>query len=328
MAETLTSLFRVSSYEELKNTSSVRIIVDFEYDPNKKFPRKPWCMDMIFTSKFDTTQATSLRNMFENWYELRYVDIRHFNTKNVKDMSHMFDGCANLRIINFGSSFITPSVEDMSYMFNRCEYLKSIDAKFDTTLVKNMSFMFKGCASLESLNVDTWNTSQVKNMSHMFDYCQRLKFLDLSNFDASNVENMAAMFNTCYSLTKVILMSNTQKCKSMEFMFAGCTNLKSIDLSTVDTRNVKDMSNMFWECVHLQTVIFGDHFDTSNVENVRGMFLNCVSLVGLDLSKFDVKSIGNVEGMLRNCRVGTFVLPQTIDVRNINTRKPFPLEML
>ena len=56
-------------------------------------------------------------------------------------------------------------------------------------------------------------------------------------------------------------------------MFWGCGNLKSLDLSSWNTSNVKDMSCMFVECIKLKSLNLSG-WDTSNVDFMSNMFTN------------------------------------------------------
>ena len=61
------------------------------------------------------------------------------------------------------------------------------------------------------------------------------------------------MFNGCSSLQSINLSSfNTINVKDMFRMFAGCSSLQSINLSSFNTTNVEDMSDMFWGCSSLK----------------------------------------------------------------------------
>ena len=60
-------------------------------------------------------------------------------------------------------------------------------------------------------------------------------------------------------------------------MFYGCSSLKSIDLSSFNTTNVKDMSGMFWGCSSLESIDLSS-FNTTNVNDMSCMFYRCSSL--------------------------------------------------
>ena len=68
-------------------------------------------------------------------------------------------------------------------------------------------------------------------------------------------------------------------------MFRCCKNLKSLDLSKFDTKNVTDMLNIYYDCEKLNDLkIFSS---TEKVKEMTGMLDGCSNLYRLDLSKFD-----------------------------------------
>ena len=76
----------------------------------------------------------------------------------------MFSGCKALQSLDI-KNFNTTNVKDMSFMFRGCETLKTLDLRgFNTDNVKNMDYMFKDCENLISiLSEKTWvcNQSQI-----------------------------------------------------------------------------------------------------------------------------------------------------------------------
>lgn len=77
---------------------------------------------------------------------------------------------------------------------------------------------------------------------------------------------------------------------TMENMFKGCSSLKNLDLSGFDTRSVTDMSGMFSGCSALESVDLSS-FSTGRVEKMDRMFSGCSSLKEIDLSSFDMLSL-------------------------------------
>lgn len=73
---------------------------------------------------------------------------------------------------------------------------------------------------------------------------------------------------------------NTSEVVSMKSMFENCRYLKSLDLSSFDTKNVEDMSCMFKGCERLETIYVGDGFDVNNVRYSDNMFKNCKNING------------------------------------------------
>ena len=58
---------------------------------------------------------------------------------------------------------------------------------------------------------------------------------------------------------------------NMDSMFNECLNLKSLDLSTFQTNNVKNMNSMFFGCSSLKTLDISN-FNSKNVTNLNSMF--------------------------------------------------------
>ena len=84
-------------------------------------------------------------------------------------------------------------------------------------------------------------------------------------------------------------------------MFAYFTNLTEIDFGDcVDTSNVTNMRNMFYECGSLTELDLGG-FDTSKVTSMRSMFSSCSSLSKLDLSGFDSSNVRDMENIFYGC---------------------------
>lgn len=79
---------------------------------------------------------------------------------------------------------------------------------------------------------------------------------------------------------------NTSEVVSMKSMFENCRYLKSLDLSSFDTKNVEDMSCMFKGCERLETIYVGDGFDVIRVGQSGDMFKNCKNINGVSFCTY------------------------------------------
>ncbi len=201
--------------------------------------------------------------------------LENLNTRNVTDMSSMFEGCENLESLDL-SKFNTQDVVYMYNMFFECRSLKNLNlSNLDTHNVTSMYGMFHGCSSLTSLNLNNIDTRNVINMSGMFYGCSNLTSLDVRNFNTENVKDMTAMFYDCSSLTSLDLSSfNTGNVMGMAAMFYGCSSLTSLDLSSFNTENVKEMYSMFNQCTGLRYLNISN-FSRKSLENATAMFYGC-----------------------------------------------------
>lgn len=116
---------------------------------------------------YDGVQIEDMSKLFRN-YKGQKLDLSDFHTKNVKNMTGMFDSCRGLKELDLSS--------------------------FDTKQVERMFGMFVNCESIEKININNLDTSRVADMGCMFMSCTSLKSLDLSNFNTSKAESMFGMF--------------------------------------------------------------------------------------------------------------------------------------
>ena len=248
------------------------------------------------------------RKMFYNRSKLTSIDFgKGFNTSNVTDMNEMFQGCSKLTALDV-SSFNTSNVNSMAAMFKSCSGLTGLDvSSFRTSNVTDMHDMFRGCNKLTSLNVSSFNTSNVKRMDAMFYGCSGLTSLDVSNFNTSNVVRMTRTVDTVldyytgYSSGEEVEIPESNKLIRFG-MFAQCSSLTSLDLSSFNTSKVTDMRGLFEGCKKL-TSLNVSSFNTSNVKYMDGMFKDCSSLTSLDLTNFNtsnVVSMGTVHRFFYN----------------------------
>lgn len=92
------------------------------------------------------------------------------------------------------------------------------------------------------------------------------------------------------------------------FMFDGCVNMTSVDISKFDTSKSWDFKALFSECKSLKSIDLS-RLDTSNATGMYGMFSECRSLEQLDLSNFNtakVTSMGRMFDRAVNLKSITF----------------------
>ena len=141
-----------------------------------------------------------------------------------------------------------------------------------------------------------WNY-KVQDCTDMFLYLTNLIEVDLSSFDASELTTMNFMFDGCKNL-KSINFNNlyTPLLKNMGGSFYGCESLIYLDLSSLDTSSVSIMGSTFFNCKSLKSINLSN-LDTSKVMSFEYMFYNCTSLTTIDLSHFDTSSISSISNM-------------------------------
>ena len=119
---------------------------------------------------------------------------------------------------------------------------------------------------------------------------------DMANY---NVGNMSGLFPSSI-IEASFKGSNTSNVTYMNYMFDGCYDLISLDVSSFDTSKVTTMDSMFQDCTSLKS-LYLSNFNTSNVTNMNYMFYNCNSLTSLDLSNFNTSNVTEMASMFESC---------------------------
>ena len=111
---------------------------------------------------------------------------------------------------------------------------------------------------------------------------------------------MSGMFLDCSSLVNLDITNlNTANVRDMSGMFYGCSSLTTIDLSNFDMTNVTDTRWMFKDCSNLTTIYCNADWSLGKVSESEAMFSGCTSLVGAvsyDKSNTDISFANPITG--------------------------------
>ncbi|MDF7683822.1 BspA family leucine-rich repeat surface protein [Lactobacillus sp. ESL0679] len=159
--------------------------------------------DITGLQNLDTSQVTSMADMFASDRNLQSLDLTGFSTSQVTNMDMMFD--SNIK-------------------------LKALDlSMFDTSHVGNMSSMFNNCHNLVELNVSSFDTSNALFISGMFGNCYGLRSLDLSSFNTSKAEYFNFMFSGMGSKYNFVLTLPAQKFANNSGLNDGRSFIQAVD---------------------------------------------------------------------------------------------------
>ena len=322
-------------------------------------------------SNFNTEEVKNMYSMFEDCFILQSLDLSSFNTKKVNKMLRMFFNCNKLVSIYASNLFTTDNVSeyDSRQMFLYCDSLSGdiaydqnhVDktyAKIDggyfrdkayanrpwakyadgtlTFFVSEFKKTIDGSNGEYKLNIGSdypgWITDHKTDItkvvfdesfkiarpttgSYWFSSCKNLVTIEnISYLNTSEMTDMSYMFYGCENLQSLDVSNfNTAKVKNMDNMFADCWRLQSLDLSNFNTENVTNMQFMFYWCNNLQSLNVSN-FNTAKVENMKGMFYSCSKLQSLDVSSFNTENVTNMEDMFGQCRE-----LQSLDLSSFNT---------
>ncbi len=279
----------------------------------------------------DTGAVTDMSGMFSGCHKLESVELgQNFHTGNVTNMAGMFEGCYKLKNVDL-RGFDTENVTDMSHLFRSCWSWENIDLSgWDTAKVTDMKYLFADCGFSRITLGDRFTTTSVKNMDRMFAYdgshkiydyeydCEARRYLpglDLAWLDLSSVETMYGIFAGCDVKQLDLSRLDTGKTTTLHGMFAEC-DMTGVDFSGLRTDTITDMRRMFQNSkgtINLRTL------DTANVTDMSFMFHSVFSpneLTGIDLSGLDTSHVTNMSDMFS----GRFELT-SIDLSGLDTSK-------
>lgn len=114
------------------------------------------------TSYLNTSNVTTMTNMFEDCSKLTSLDVSDFDTSSVTNMVSLFSGCSKLTSLDI-SNFDTSNVTIMNAMFRNCSSLIKLDlSSFNISKVTGLSTMFYGCTQLKTILVNSqWTTDSI-----------------------------------------------------------------------------------------------------------------------------------------------------------------------
>ena len=169
---------------------------------------------------------------------------------------------------------------------------------------KTMTFKYGEQPPIDNVQCFTLNSkTYVPNWYNKFATKQNVTTVVFDkSFAAASPTTCKSWFDGFYQLTEIkgIKNLNTSEVRYMSYMFAGCSKLKSVDLTYMNLHNVEDMSYMFSYCSVLKTIYLSG-LNTSNVKNMRSMFELCRSLEHLDLKSFNTQNVDNFQKMFFEC---------------------------
>ena len=185
---------------------------------------------------------------------------------------------------------------------------------------KTMTFKYGEQPTIDNVKCFTLNSkTYVPNWSNKEDIKKNVSTVVFDkSFAAASPTTCKSWFNGFSQLTEIkgIKNLNTSNVSNMSNMFAGCSKLKSVDLTYMNLQNVEDMNNMFYYCLALKTVYLKG-LNTYKVKNMKSMFELCTSLEYLDLSSFNTQNVENVQKMFFECRTLKAIYASTMFVVNI-----------
>lgn len=234
----------------------------------------------------------------------------NFVTTNVQNGENMFKNCTKLK--GFKKYFLLYTDHQYAnyktgYFTSGCGY-----AEFDNA-TGTLTFSYKGVKpeGAYDLNAEAFRP-QWKNIETTVK-----KVVFNASFANAKPTICYAWFYNNSNLTTIegLEYLNTEDVTNMEYMFAGCSALESLDLSKFNTAKVTSMAYMFNKCSALKSLNLSG-FNTAKVTDMNRLFAGCSALESLDLSMFNTGNVTSMPNMFNGAKK-----LKTLNVSSFNTEK-------
>ena len=266
----------------------------------------------VSLSSFDTERRVSFNNMFSNCISLTELDLSSFNTAQVYNMSNMFYGCSHLTTIYVGDGWDASGVTDQAIFTGCTSLVGGAGTTYDASHVDKTYAIIDGTngqpgyltakPSVYAVYTDpdftltfycddkrdqrsgyTFDLNEGNAIPDWYDYRSQVQHVV---FDASfDIARPTTTFRWFFKMENLLDITgiehlNTSEVTEMSIMFAECSSLTELDLTTFNTSKVTNMDYMFNKCTALRTIYAGDGWDISEVKGSSQMFALCTSLRG------------------------------------------------
>ena len=235
------------------------------------------------------------------------------NSENVKEIINKKNNKDDLINEDIDQIIIQYKIEDIEYSKN----IRIFGDNFVENNKDKCKIIIKGNEFELSTHINI-NKKQLNN-----------KILELKLKGIQRIIDMSSMFKAIirmhpYEYEYIPLSSlpdiskwNTKNITDMSSIFYGCKLLSSLsDISKWNTKNVNNMSSMFYGCELLSSLPDISKWDTQNVTKMGYILSGCKLLSSLpDLSKWNTKNVTDMSSMFCGCSS----LALCPDISNWNT---------
>ncbi len=287
----------------------------------------------VIDESMKNASLTSLRGMFdggENSYLVNMqtlYGLENLNTSNVTSMEDMFENCKSLISVDL-TSFDFTNLENVGYMFWGCYELKTIYCNEDwcaNDKITESDYMFFYCNSLTGGNGTLFSETKINKVYACPDggtdspgYFTVVPEI-YTNFDESSgtltyhydhlrstrsgvtelydpIGNPSAVrFTGYYDQVKKAVIAPSMK-------DAGLTSTKRMFYGGLNSETET------WQYLSAMTEIEGlENLNTEYVIDMNEMFYGCESLTWLDLRTFSISKVTGMTYMFNNCKALTTI---------------------
>ena len=271
-------------------------------------------------SNWNIVNLRDTTRMFENCKNLTNLNINNWNTSNLQYTSAMFKNCQNMENISFGR-WNTINITNMEAIFESCD-------KFTNSSLANIVNMLPDATQLTNNNaynlgidMGRYNSSQLLILNQKnyigaplpFNMYYNITNLDDRTYYLLNKGDdldkpgtkLRSYINNIYNngIINISIEDNNLKeatIINLDHLFHNKYNIKSIDLSNLNIKNMNSAYCTFNNCYNLTNLNL-DNWDVSNLRNPGCMFAACNNLTNLNISNWNTSNFTSLTWMFQGC---------------------------
>ena len=287
------------------------------------FSNNHYLVSVAFPKGFDSSQVTSMENMFVAT-NIQSLDMKYLDTQKVTNLRQF------IRFNNYDYNYWTaektgPSIIDIS--------------SFDTSKVTNCVGMLHELHDNVTIKISNKFTkcreqfpyySTVINVDDKIEKIHENYFVAVYN--VTNITKPTPLLNLegkYLTNTDFDVFVDGEKVKTQvesiktfgSYNYYLCYTFKTLGMNKVKIefkRTPSTMAHLFYACFNLVSIEFSETFDSSKVQSMLYMFGQCTSLKSVNVSSLDTSSVGDFMAMFYKCTELT-----SLDLSNFNTENAF-----
>ena len=357
----------------LKNIEGLEYLNTNEVTDMSQMFKACYSLPNIDLTHFNTDKVTEMDQMFYACWSLTTLDLSEFNTSSVATMYQMFMSCKSLQTVYVNCNFTTENCNDSdNQMFAQCAKLAGATECDGTSDIgtnranyvdgyltdiayarwsddgKTLTFYSNhdrqsgdfGVLHGEAAQSPSWledeneryatathvvfdesfSNARPTSCDYWFLGFQSLEGIEgIEHLNTSETTSMEGMFSRCVVKNTMNLSAlNTSQVKNMSYMFYNA-QIPSVSLSGLDCSEVTDMEAMFMNARISQIDLTG--LRTSKLTNMGCMFEGCQIKDNLDLSGFNTEKVTSMSSLFKNCTATDICLTSfnTSNVTNMSS---------
>lgn len=250
-----------------------------------------WRNVISFTGldKLLTNKVISMERMFDGLFLLENIDVGHFVTKRCTTMECLFNNCELLKEIDV-SKWDVSKVTNMYAMFADCTKITKLSLEnWNPISCLNANSLCYDCFELVDINLENVDWGAATNFGMSFYRCYKLPELKLKRSGGTTPSVWQAPVSSCRSITSFNASPiNTVGVTDLSYFFEGSSNLQEVVWHNLDLTSCSSYYSFFDGCSSLKQI------DLTGINTAGTKYNRAQNIIPASLTNIDIY-VGNEE---------------------------------